>query len=67
MLIKYRTMDAPEANGRTPISGEARWRLSFPLENGDDYLEIELGEKGRRAILDMLAQETEDDQRSSEP
>lgn len=58
MLIKFRTIDAPEANGRTPEIGEARWILSFPLENGDDYLEVELGKRGRDAIIAMLSQES---------
>ena len=60
MIIKYKSADHPEANGRKPQIGDLRWTLSFPLENGDDYLELEIGGKGREAILDMLNQEDKD-------
>ena len=60
MIIKYKSADHPEANGRKPQPGDLRWTLSFPLENGDDYLELEIGRKGREAILDMLNQENKD-------
>lgn len=61
MIIKHKSSDCPDANGRQPISGEQKWTLIFPLENGDDYLEIEMGKKGREAIIAMLKQEEADD------
>lgn len=56
-ILKHTAIDHPEANGRQPLAGERGWTLSIPLENGDDYLEIRLGKRGRDAILDMLKQE----------
>ena len=61
MIHTFRASDVPDANGRQPQSGEHKWTLSFPLENGDDYLEIEIGPRGRAALKAMLAQEEADD------
>ncbi len=66
-IIRHRASDVPDANGRTPKPGERKWTLSFPLENGDDYLEIEIGKKGREAIRAMLAQEDADDAAEDHP
>lgn len=57
MIHKYKTLDCPDANNRTPESGEQKYTLNFSLESGDDYLEIEMGKKGRDSILRMLTQE----------
>lgn len=67
MILKYRSSDCPDANGRIPKSGEQKWTLSFPLENGDDYLEIVIGRRGREAIKAMFNQEESDDKRDSQP
>jgi hypothetical protein len=61
MLIRYKTSDCPDADGREPRFGEQKWTLTFPLEGGDDYVEVEIGQKGRAALLAMLKQEEEDD------
>lgn len=60
MIIKYKSSDCPDANGRQPNFGELRWTLAFPLENGDK-LEVEIGLKGHKALLHMLGQEKTDD------
>lgn len=64
MIVTLRSMDHPEANGRHPRSGEQQWTLSVPLENGQDYLELHLGKRGREALRDMLNKEEEDDANS---
>lgn len=61
MIRKFKASDCPDADGRQPLAGEQKWTLSFPLEGGDDYLEIEVGAKGRAAMLAMLKQEEIDD------
>jgi hypothetical protein len=61
MIHKFKTKDAPTANGREPKFGEQQWTLTFPHENGDDYIEIILGKKGRDAVKAMIAQEEKDD------
>ena len=61
MIITLRSIDHPEANGRHPKIGEQWWTLSVPLENGQDYLELHLGRRGREAIRGMLDQEDADD------
>lgn len=66
MIIFHRASDCPDANGRVPLSGEQKWTLSLPLENGDDYLFIEIGKRGRNAILAMLVQEDKDDARDQD-
>ncbi len=59
-IIRYRSIDSPDARGRNPESGELRWTLSIPLENGDDYLEVAVGKRGRDAIKRMLQQEEDE-------
>lgn len=61
MIRRLKTSDCPDANGRQPLADEQKWTLSFPLEGGDDYLELEIGKKGRDALWAMLIQETADD------
>lgn len=61
MIRKFRTTDHPEADGRLPQTGDQQWTLRFPLEGGDDYLEVSIGKKGRDAIRAMLIQEESDD------
>jgi hypothetical protein len=61
VIRRFRASDCPDADGRQPQPGEHKWTLSFPLEGGDDYLEVEIGAKGRAAIRAMLAQEEDDD------
>jgi hypothetical protein len=61
MLRKFRAIDSPDANGRQPQFGDQKWTLTIPLENGDDYLEVEIGKRGRDGLLAMLRQEEEDD------
>lgn len=63
MIHRFRTSDCPDADERQQQEGEQRWTLSFPLEGGDDYLEVTVGRKGRDALLAMLAQEEADDAR----
>ena len=60
MILKYRAIDHPEASSRHPEPGDLGWTLSVPLENGQDYLELQIGEKGREAIRKMLDQEDKD-------
>lgn len=65
MLIKFKSIDCPDANGRQPLYGEGKWTMTIPLANGDDYLEIEIGKKGRDGLIAMLAQEEIDDAEES--
>jgi hypothetical protein len=66
VIHRFKSSDHPEADGRIPQSGEQGWRLTFVLEGGDDYLEIEISKKGRDALIAMLAQEDEDDRKEKE-
>lgn len=59
-VVRYKTDDCPDANGRQPLVGELKWTLSFRLEDGTK-LELQIGEKCRRAFKAMLAQEEIDD------
>ena len=61
MIKRFKSSDCPDAGGRIPLAGEQKWDISFPLEGGDDYLELEIGKKGREALLAMLEQEVIDD------
>ena len=54
------TIDSPDANGRLPETGETKWRLKFPLENGDQ-LELSIGQNGHDALQEMPAQEAAED------
>ncbi len=58
-----RTVDSPDANARTPESGETRWALTIPLENGDT-LTLYLGKKSRDTIFGMMIADCQD---SNEP
>lgn len=35
--------------------------MSFPLENGDDYLEVHVGRRGRDGLVEVFSQEIQDD------
>ncbi len=61
MIRKFKASDAPDADGRQPQPGDQEWTLTFPLEGGDDYLEITIGRTGRDAIRRMIMQEAIDD------
>jgi hypothetical protein len=56
----FRAKDHPEANGRTPKSGEHAYTFTFPLENGTD-LKIECGEETLHRFSDMLGRMLIDD------
>ena len=30
-MMKLKSADCPDANGRTPLSGESKWTISIPL------------------------------------
>ena len=51
--MKFRTVDHPEANGRTPLSGEHGYALTFPLENGET-MTVECGEETFMRFSDMI-------------
>lgn len=59
MIIKYTTPDHPLSGGNEK-KGNIGWTLSFPLDNGDDYLEVMIGEKCRMAFINMLKEENAD-------
>ena len=65
MIQVIRTADHPEANGRQPLAGERDYVVSFPHENGDDYIEIRMGERGYRALCDMIDAMRRDDEAES--
>ena len=60
MIYRFKTKDCPDANGRTPQASEQKWTVYFPTEDGGRVY-IEMGSKGREAMLSMLAQEEIDD------
>ena len=60
MSYKFKTQDCPDANGRTPLPGEQKWMLDFPLEDGNKLF-VEVGAKGISALKEMLGWEEHDD------
>lgn len=60
MVIEFKCKDDPEANGRTPLIGEQRFSLLFPLENGDD-LKIQMGKESMNHFETFIAQMMIDD------
>lgn len=60
MLITYTTPDHPLSKSDCSDKGEIGWTLSFPLDNGDGYLEVRMGEKARKAFIHMLKEEAID-------
>jgi len=50
---EFYTKDHPEANGRTPKSGEHSYKLTFPLANGEDLL-IFCGDETMERFGEML-------------
>lgn len=58
--MRFKTRDCPDANGRTPLPGEQKWTLRFPLPDGSDLF-VEIGAVGRKALEDMIRQEEIDD------
>lgn len=57
MILK--TIDDPEANGRQPVAGDERWKLTFKLENGES-LDIWCGKKSRDLMFGMLIADCQD-------
>ena len=49
----YKSVDHPTYNGRTPIPGEKGWNVTIPISE-EDQLELELGQKTRNAIVEVL-------------
>lgn len=58
--LTYRTKCHPGALGNAPKDGDNEWRLSFPLENGQNLIVL-MGDAGREAMAGMLMQERIDD------
>lgn len=58
--LEFRDKSDPEANGRSPQAGEARFTLTFELEDGRQ-LALHLGQEGithhRKVILDEFMDE----------
>lgn len=63
MLTTFRTPDHPKANSRIPQPGEREYVLTFPHENGDDYVEIKMGHKGYASLCRMIEQMRKDDEK----
>lgn len=59
MNLIYKTKDHPEANGREPQSGDSAFRLSFPLENGDQLF-VHMGRAGFEQIAQFILDEMAD-------
>lgn len=59
MIYRFKTPDCPDANGRQPKAGDVRFVIDFKTDDGG-HIFIEMGRKGREAILDCLAQEAAD-------
>lgn len=51
----------PEAGGRRAVIGDQAWAFVIPLADGR-RLRLEMGRRGRDAMLAMLIDETVDDQ-----
>ena len=64
MIYRFKTKDCPDANGRTPVPGESKWTLLFPLEDGSTLL-VDVGKEGRAAMCSMLSREEFDDAKDS--
>lgn len=61
--ITLRCIDDPEANGRTPQRGDARYTLTFPLESGDS-LNVLIGRPSLNYFATFIAQMMVDDSNS---
>lgn len=59
--MEVRCKDDPEANGRTPRSGEQRFTLTFPLENGESLL-VHMGKESMNHFTTFIAQMMIDDE-----
>lgn len=61
--MQLRTKDHPEANGRSPQTGDHEWVFNFPLENGDTLF-LKMGDEGlknlRHVVLDQMIDENTD-------
>ncbi len=53
MTVEYKCKDDPEANGRIAGTGDQRFTLTFPLENGDE-LKVHMGREGLNHFADFL-------------
>lgn len=60
MIYRFKSKDCPDADGRTPLAGELKWTLDFPLPDGGKVY-VELGAVGMAALKDMLGWEECDD------
>ena len=55
-----RTVDDPEANGRQPCKGDARYTFTFPIEDGSS-LQIQMGRESLAKFADFIASMMLDD------
>lgn len=62
--IELRYKDDPEANGRRPQTGEQRFSLKFPLDNGDE-LTLHCGKETFDRFAEMIGQMIVDDEKES--
>lgn len=58
-MIELRAKGHPEANGRTPQSGDTAWTATIPLE-GDEILILRLGKLDRDILFGMLIADCSD-------
>lgn len=56
----YRTVDSPNAKGRTPQSGDRMWVLHFPLDDGS-HLHLCMGHEDQQRFRAWVLQEEIDD------
>lgn len=59
--MELRCKDDPEANGRIPLSGEQRFSLLFPLEDGSG-LTVHMGKESMNHFESFIAQMMVDDE-----
>lgn len=64
-MVEYKCKDDPEAQGRTPLKGEQRFTLIFPLENGDE-LKLHMGKESMNHFETFIAQMMVDDEAERE-
>ena len=58
--LEYKCKDDPEAMGRKPKTGEQRFTVIFPLENGDE-LRVHMGKESMNHFETFIAQMMVDD------
>ena len=64
--IRFRSIGDPEANGRAPQTGEQRYTLKFPLEDGRTLF-LEVGREDMSHFAKMIAQMMVDDDKDGLP